>query len=405
MSTALYGGTFDPFHKAHRRMVKAALKSGIPDQIYVMPAGTPPHKGRRDISFSAYRYMMAKKVFAKEKYKAVKVSDYEIKESGPSYTISTVRYLRAHVLPPGELLYLIIGSDSLMEIETWHEYPALLKSCPLLVAERPGEEDRKVLEAQKKRLEKYYGACITFYPMKPSTLSSSTIREELLAGKDVKGLPKDVRAFIDKNYLYRDQPLSVLSEEQILLLRDYERKLMRLMSYGRLIHSLNVMYEAVRLAVRFGADPWAAAQAGILHDMAKEQNYHKRPDVLSRIDPSYLENKPILHGPVAAFMVREIFDIKDPAVRGAIYHHSSLSRIPAPLEKIVYLADKIEPARDYADLAPIREMAQKDLDKAVVMTIDGSAAGIEAGGGKVHKDTVAARRYLAEKIKQKEASD
>lgn len=403
MTTAIFGGTFDPFHKAHRRMIKAALKTGLLDTIYVIPAGAPPHKGRRDVSFSTYRYMMTKEALSKPKYERVIVSDYEIKKETTSFTISTVRYFKENILPPAEPLYLIIGSDSLLEFETWRDYPALLKEVQLLVAVRPGSADEEVLAAKKKRFEALYGARIRFYPMKKSGISSTAVREQLARGEEIpKSLPLEVRNFIDANYLYRDDPLSVLTEEQILELRQLERRLMSMLSPHRLVHSLNVMYEAVRLANRFGADPWKAARAGLLHDMVKEMDYKLYPEALKKIDPSFMENKAILHGPLGAMLLNEIFGIDDPAIRNAIYHHSSLSPIPAPLEKIIFLADKIEPARDYGDLEPIRQMARKDLDRAVVMTIDGSISGIRARGGDVHKDTLSARSYLLNKIQERD---
>lgn len=403
MGTAIYGGTFDPFHKAHRRVIKAVLKTGIVDRLYVIPAGTPPHKGRREVSFSSYRYKMTELAMSRERYAAVTVSDYEMRAEGPSYTIETVRHFKDHILPYGEKLYLVIGSDSLLELPTWHEYKTLMKEVTFLVARRPGsDEDAELLRA-KKEFTKRYGARIRFFPMKPSDISSTAIRKKIAAGEeDCRDVPLEVRNFIKRNKLYADDPLDCFDEEQILLLRAYEKQLMRLISYDRLVHSLNVMYEAVRIARRFGVDPWKAAVVGLLHDMAKEQNHRRYPAILAKIEASFLQNKPILHGPVGAFLIKEQFGIEDPAISDAIYHHSSLSPIPAPLEKVLYLADKIEPGRDYADLAPIRAMAQVDLDRAVIMTIDGSAAGILSGGGHVHKDTLAAKSYLLKKIEERE---
>ncbi|NCC82767.1 MAG: nicotinate (nicotinamide) nucleotide adenylyltransferase [Clostridia bacterium] len=399
MKAAIYGGTFDPFHKVHRRVVKSVLKSGYVDKLYVIPAGTPPHKGKRSISFSAYRYRMAELALAK--FSQVELSDYEIKEPGTSYTIKTVRYFQENLLDEEDELYLVMGSDSLMEIENWKEFLSLLRQCTLLVAARPGETEAE-LAAQKHRLEKLYQAKILFFEMKESDVSSTAVRKGILEGKlDEQEVPQLVKEFIRQNGLYAEDPLENFSEEQILTLRDFERQLLALMSVNRLVHSLNVMYEAVRIARRFGIDPWKAAVAGLLHDAAKEQDYHEFPEVLSRLDEAMLNNKPIIHGPIGAALVMEQFGITDPAIIDAIYHHSSLTPVPSPLEKVVYLADKIEPGRIFADLKPIREMALKDLDRAVLMTIDGSWASIRAHGGKMHRDTLAARVFLQRQIEER----
>ncbi len=402
MGIAIYGGTFDPFHKAHRRIVKRVLKAGIIDKLYVIPAGTPPHKGNRQVSFSTYRYRMAELALAG--FSDVVVSDFEIRHVGRSFTIDTVRYFRDQVAHVDEEIYLVMGSDSLMQIETWREYRALLAEVTLLVARRPGETDLE-LQAQVSRLEKLYGARVHFFAMEPYELSSTEIREAIAAGKvDSVPVPRDVRSFIQTNRLYEADLLSGFSDEQIGILRSYERKLMNLVSVNRLVHSLNVMYEAIRIAERFPEiDVWKAAVAGILHDAAKELDYRKFPEVLARLDEETLANKPIIHGPVAASFVIDHFGVNDPAIRDAIYHHSSLSAVPSPLEKCIYLADKIEPARPFADLPAIRKMAKEDLDKAVVMTIDASIAGIKARGGNVHQDTLAARNYLKRKIAQRGA--
>ncbi len=397
MGIAIYGGTFDPFHKAHRRIVKQVLKTGVIDKLYVIPAGTPPHKGRRDVSFSTYRYKMAQLALAG--YPAVEVSDFEIRQEGRSYTIETVRHFRNQVAHVDEEIFLVLGSDSFMQIETWREFSKLLRETTLLVARRPGETDLE-LAGQKTRLEKLYGARVQFFPMEPYDVSSTAIRRDIAQGKlDSVPVPKPVREFIKTNRLYEQDLLYDFSDEQIQTLRTYERKLMGLMSTNRLVHSLNVMFEAVRIARRFpGIDVWKAAVAGLLHDSAKELDYHNFPDVLQRLDEATLANKPIIHGPVGASFVIDYFGVNDPAIRDAIFHHSSLSPVPSPLEKCIYLADKIEPARPFSDLPAIRKMAEVDLDKAVLMTIDASIASIKSHGGNVHQDTLAARAYLSKKI-------
>ncbi len=394
MAIAIYGGTFDPFHLAHKNIVKSLLKSQKFSAVYVIPAGISPHKGDVEIQFSTYRYMMARLALAK--YDDVIVSDYEIKKESISYSIDTIRYFYESVLEEDEEIYFVLGSDSLMQIETWYKPAEIMSEVILYVALRPGGERSVELERQQKHLENKYRARIQYFENKPMPISSTVIRNKIKAG-DLESIevPKKVKAFIMTHFLYQDSPIEIFSSEQINQLRKYERQLMHFMTPERLTHSLNVMYEAVRLARRFGVSPWSAAVAGILHDVAKEQDYKKFPSVLERLDEETLANKSIVHGPVGASFVRAYFHVEEPAILDAIYYHSTLSPVPTDLEKIVFLADKTEPGRDFTDLAEIRQMAQLDLNRAVLMTIDATAIVLKRNRKNLHSDTIKAKQYIS----------
>lgn len=393
MAVAVFGGTFDPFHKAHKNIVKTLVNQNLFSEIYVIPTGLVAHKVSDKISFSTYRLEMTRLALAK--YPQVKILDWEMQQDCISYTVDTLAYLREQILDDRTPIYLVMGSDSLLQIESWHKPLVLMNEATLYVAKRPGQGPELSLDKHKTHLEERYGARVEFFDLKPMPISSTMIREQIKAGMtDEIAVPGKVKDFIVRNHLYRDTPLENFSHEQIQTLRSYERQLMRLMGTMRLIHSLNVMYEAVRLAKRFGVDPWKAALAGLLHDVAKEQDYHEYPEVLERLDKDTLANISIIHGPVGASFIQTMFGIKDPAIRDAIYYHSTLSPVPTQLEKVIYLADKIEPARDYQDLGPIREAALYDLDKAVLLTIEGTSRSLRSNRKNIHPDTLKARDYI-----------
>ena len=136
----------------------------------------------------------------------------------------------------------------------------------------------------------------------------------------------------------------------------------------RLLHTLNVGYLSAHLAGLYGADKDKALIAGALHDCAKELPLEQQLEMAKRYTGDLFTEKKIIHSSAGATFAKEELGIDDREILDAICYHTTGRGGISVLEKIVYLADKIEPARNYMDLAPIREAAEKDLDSAVRMT-------------------------------------
>ncbi len=124
MKTGLFGGTFNPVHLGHVRIAQAVQKTFALDDLIVVPAAQPPHKQSRDMADPHLRLEMTRLAF--EPIPGCRVSDIELKRSGPSYTIDTVSFFLSR-LPAGAAdLYLIIGLDAFLELPTWKDYGSLL---------------------------------------------------------------------------------------------------------------------------------------------------------------------------------------------------------------------------------------------------------------------------------------
>ncbi|MDM8524512.1 nicotinate-nucleotide adenylyltransferase [Desulfococcaceae bacterium HSG8] len=131
----LLGGTFNPIHLGHLRAVrKVGEKFGL-NQIYLIPSAIPPHKSPEGIADAEYRLEMTR--MAVSDCTDIIVSDVELKRSGPSYTIDTVRHFRS-VLTRDAELYFIIGLDAFLEIDLWKSYKELFLLIPFIVMIRPG---------------------------------------------------------------------------------------------------------------------------------------------------------------------------------------------------------------------------------------------------------------------------
>jgi len=194
------GGTFDPIHNGHMMVARAALRLGL-DRVELVPARQPPHKTRPDISDPFQRYAMA--ALASVGEPRIGVCPFEVAREGPSYSIDTVRSFAA----PSRELFLIMGSDSLAEIDTWRECRTLLDLARLLVyprrpfSSRPFDQFIATLPewVRQKREE---GAIVALEGP-PDDASSTALRRLVRMGGPVaEHLPPAVAEFISKNNLY-----------------------------------------------------------------------------------------------------------------------------------------------------------------------------------------------------------
>lgn len=134
MHIGLFGGTFNPVHIGHLRAALEVVEKFPLDECYLVPAATPPHKAVGDMVDATIRYEMIRRAVAGQA--GLKVSDIELKRPGPSYTVDTVRLFREK-LSETDRLYLIVGLDAFLELDTWKSYRSLLKSVAFIVMSRP----------------------------------------------------------------------------------------------------------------------------------------------------------------------------------------------------------------------------------------------------------------------------
>ena len=136
----------------------------------------------------------------------------------------------------------------------------------------------------------------------------------------------------------------------------------------RYLHTLGVMQTAIDLAERYGEDPLKAETAAILHDMAKYEDIDKMEAIIREhhLDQAVIGwGSELLHGPVAAYYAESMFGITDVDILHAIQYHTTGRVGMSKLEKIIFVADMIEPTRNYPGVERLRKKAQKNLDKAM----------------------------------------
>jgi len=194
--TGLLGGTFDPIHIVHLFMGTLALEELGLEKVIFMPAKVPPHKDRGSIAPAEHRLAMAE--LALRDHDLFEVSDLELNRDAPSYTIDTVRRLRG-ALGPGAELYLIMGSDSLLDLGTWKDHEELLSLVTVVVYPRPGHAADLSRVSESGDMVTLSADGIGF------ELSSSAIRRRVSRGKSVRYMvPGPVEEYIAEHGLYRE---------------------------------------------------------------------------------------------------------------------------------------------------------------------------------------------------------
>ena len=360
MRIGFFGGSFDPVHNGHISMIKGALESGAVDKVVVIPTARNSFKRGLALSAAPYRYYMVKEtledIFGDDG--RVEVSDVEFFIEGISYTALTLDKL----CTGDDEYFWICGSDILPSFDKWRDPEKILSHAALLVAKRPG--DPTDIDTEKERLQGIFGELcrIRTFKIKGYEEASSIIRKT----GDYEGVPEAAVRFINEHDLYNAGKIlhdcSSKAAEDYL---EYAIVLYPLLKRKRLLHTLNVGLLSAYYAKCHGADIDKALIAGTLHDCAKELSDEQQRELARKRCGDLFEHIKLLHSPAGATMAREQFGIDDEEILDAITYHTTGRGGMTMIDKVVYLADKLEPARTYADLTEMRRLAPTDLDGAL----------------------------------------
>lgn len=390
MKIAIYGGTFNPPHRGHVESLQAVYEQAKPDRVLVIPASIPPHKELAAGSPDAEERLELTRLAFKELPYA-KVTDMELTRTGKSYTSDTVAEL-LRKYPDAELM-LAMGTDMFLSFETWHEYRYLIDNVTMLVFARREGEDEKIFKYGE-YLESKYGAKINYIMHDPLPISSSEIRRLLPRRLGRELLPGVVFARIVKNGDYAAKPdFPWLREQSYAYL-----------SPKRIPHVQGCEWEAVRLAKRWGESEEDAAEAGILHDITKKLVLSEQLILSEKygiINDTYeTANVKLLHAKTGAALARDLFNISD-RVYSAIRWHTTGKPDMTLLEKIIYMADYIEPNRDFPGVDKLRKLAYEDLDAAMALGLKMSLEDIRSYGAEPYEVTVSAYEWYKAKLTEK----
>lgn len=184
------------------------------------------------------------------------------------------------------------------------------------------------------------------------------------------------------------------------------QKLKGMLSEKRYIHSLGVMETAEKMAMCFGVDPQKAKVAGLLHDCAKGMDKDEMLALCKKLgvklDPVKREQRSLIHADLGAKMLETEFGITDPDIISAVEYHTLGRENMTDLEKILYLADVIEPNRKpFEGIDTLRRLCQRNLDCAMLFAIERSIEYVQHRHRKLHSQTLAAQQYFLTICKEK----
>lgn len=204
----IFGGTFDPIHFGHLRTAFELLQSLRLGEMRFMPAGNPPH---REVTVANAEQRLAMVQAATQGQPGFVVDDREIRREGLSYSVDTMRTLRADF--PERSLCLIVGMDAFLSLPKWHQWRELLELAHLVVAHRPGWRAPSMGPLGELLVDRGTGrindlhesraGCIYIHAVTQLEISSTEVRKSIAASRDPRYLmPDTVRAIIESTGCY-----------------------------------------------------------------------------------------------------------------------------------------------------------------------------------------------------------
>lgn len=327
----IFGGTFDPIHNGHIKMLLGAIKKIQPDLSLIIPTKNPPLKDSIPTASSKDRVAMIN--LAIKSIPKVKICDYEIKakSNSKSYSYLTIKYLKN--IYKNYQLYFLVGMDRLDDFDQWKNYKYILNNVTLVVAGRNN---------QKPKFDNVIKLAI-----EETNISSNELRTK----PNKKYLNTNVVRYISNNGVYASSQIRSL------------------MSDYRYQHTLRVAKTALEIcSIKNKNLAKKAYIASMYHDVAKEFNRDQILELLgNKFNRKRFPTAHTLHGCASAVYVKKHFFITDKTILDAIYNHVIPPKKPSILSKIIYCADKLEPARTSKDMpnrAKLLTLAKTNLNKA-----------------------------------------
>lgn len=396
MRIGIFGGTFNPPHNGHVTLARAAAEQLALDRLLIMPACVPPHKPLPDRVTPQQRYAMAA-LMAAPVGRCAQASDIELHRTGKSYTSDTLQTL--HEQYPDAELWLLMGSDMFLSFHTWHEPEVICALAHIAAFSRVEEDIRAAMERQKQTLEQQYRAEVALLNNPQLIeLSSTDVRAALAAGRGSELVPEAVWGYIRREHLYGTQ-----ADLKHLTVEELRPIAMSYLKPKRMPHVLGTAEEAARLARRYGADETQARVAGLLHDCTKKLDMAEQLALCGQygivLDPLEQKALKLLHAKTGAAIARHVYGVDDAVYQAILYHTTGRAGMSL-LEKILYLADYIEPSREFAndpDVVRLRETVYEDLDRGLLLGLTMTIDEMVGMGNPVHHDTLDARDDLIEK--------
>lgn len=391
MKIGIYGGSFNPPHLGHLAAARAAAAALELDKLVFVPAGCPPHKELASGSPAAEQRLEMTAIAADQLLMpdVTQVWDEEVRREGKSYTADTLD--KAARRWPGAELWLLMGTDMFLTLHQWHEPERLLSQAGVCAFGRTEKDGEEVFAPQREFLHKTYGAeVVTISIPDMVDISSTQLRERLSKGEGREFLPEAVYGYILREKLYGTH-----ADLKHLSMDDLRCVSYSMVNAKRLAHIRGTEEEAARLARRWGADEERMRRAAILHDCTKYLSHEEHLAICDQygveLDALERATDKLLHAKSGAALTRYVFGQDD--IYDAILYHTTARAGMSLEEKLLYIADYMEPNRSFPEVGELRRLAYTDLDGAVGMGASLSMQEMVQRGKELHHDTRGAYEF------------
>lgn len=390
----IYGGSFSPPHIGHYKSALAFYDSLALDEMYILPAGIPPHKELCKDVTSVDRLEMTKLVFSSEKCggRNITVSSYEIDRLGKSYTYLTLKAFSQ----PDRQLFMLVGSDMYLTLEEWMHPEIILSLATVVLNRRETEKNVAIFEKKQQELQEKFGAKTMIADFVPYEVSSSEIRAALKRGEKPAALDDDVYRYIVEKELYG-------------CLYGLKIAVSTRLSEKRAAHVCSVEKEVSRMGKLFEMDENALMvlrKAALLHDIThevstKEQIVLAKTYKISLSDVD-LASPPVLHQFTGAAVANAEFSLSEEGCE-AIRCHTTGKPNMSLSDKILCLADYIEETREYPACKALRvdfyshftkENKERLIDEVLLRYLENTVEHLQERKATIHPLTLECYNFL-----------
>ena len=360
----IYGGTFNPLHTGHLHGAKQAIEALDLDKLILIPDRIAPHKQMPEGSATPEQRMEMLRIATKNEPK-MEVSDIELKREGKSYSYLTVEQISREY--PDAKLYLLMGTDMFTSFHTWMEPDRITAKATLAVMYRGDKGEAEAIEETKAQMESQ-GVEVVLIKNDAIAISSTQMRRLLAFQCAGPFLPEGVEDYIRSQGLYDST-----AQWKNLPMDELEAIVIRLLNPNRVAHVLGCRDTAAEMARHWGVNEVDAARAGLLHDITKAIDGPLQLTLCGEYGTILSEfgqrHPKTLHALTGSLVADRIFG-ENEAVVSAICHHTTGKGDMTTLEKIIYVADYMEPCRNFPGVEELRRLAFSDLDGALRLGLE-----------------------------------
>lgn len=394
MRIGVYGGAFNPPHLGHitaARAVSGLLKL---DKLLVIPTGHPPHKtlppgGPTPEQRLEMTRLAMEQAGLKDR---IEVLDLEIRREGNSYTADTLARLKEQY--PEDELWLLMGADMFLTLQSWRQPERILSLAGIAAFGRTEADTGELFDLQRDYLYRMYPQARLFTLSIPGVVdvSSTELRDRLAKGEGGALLAPAVYGYILRKKLY-----GTAEDLKRLPLERLRPVALSCLDHRRIPHVLGTEQEAIHLAECWGADVDKARRAALLHDCTKKLSLPEQLAAAERfqvpLDGMERQELKLLHAKTGAGIAETVFGT-DAEITNAIRWHTTGRAHMTLLEKVIYLADYIEPTRSFPGVEALRKACYEDLDAGLLLGLEMTIQEMEARGAPIHPKTLEARDAL-----------